>query len=67
MEPFSLTDNTHPNTTGFIIIIIKGICVAPTWSLSVQLITLKCYPVFLGFFTVKEKKGKYLRRAFQFD
>ena len=48
----------HYYTVGFIIIIIKGICIAPTWSLSVRLITLKCYPGFLGLFPVKEEEEK---------
>ena len=41
----------------------------PTMSLSVQLITLKCYPGFLGLFTVKEEEEKKenLCWAFQFD
>ena len=57
-EPFSLTDNTQMLSwfPRFVPCERKKKRKNPTLSLSVQLITLKCYPGFLGLFTVKEER-----------
>ena len=68
-EPFSSTDNTQ--MLSWLPRFVhserrrreKG---KPMLSLSVWLLTLKCYPGFLGLFTEKEER-KNLHWAFQFD